>query len=274
MQIHTRVGFHYFPDTAHYTQKDLYRWLPRLKALKTSWLTILAPIEHAVPEPFIQGLIDGGIQPVLQFIPDPHRQLKQHELTPILKAYASWGVKYIAFFEKPNTRGTWPASSWGQNSLIDRFLDRYIPIANMMVNFGLTPVFSPLEPGGEYWDTSFLRLALEALIRRKEEALLSQMVLGAYGYRRNINWSWGAGGPERWPDTRPFFDSPEKPDHRGFYIFDWYSAISKAVMGRRLPILLLRAGTMTAPLIQDKDPSVDQFMAIYRRLAGAEIEQD
>lgn len=274
IQTKTRIGFHYFPDTDHYTHMDLHRWLPRLTALNASWLTILAPIERAVPESFIRGLIEGGIQPVLQFIPDPHGLIKQQELFPIFKAYASWGVKYIAFYEKPNTRRAWPASGWSQNSLIERFLDRYIPIARMLVSFGLTPVFSPLEPGGEYWDTSFLRLALEALLRRKEEAILDEIVLGAYGYRRNPDWTWGAGGPERWPDTRPYFNPADKPDHRGFYIFDWYSAICEAVLGQRRPILLLRAGELTAPLVtQENNLSIDQFSAIYRMLANLDTKQ-
>ena len=50
------------------------------------------------------------------------------------------------------------------------------------------------------------------------------------------------GGPERWPDARPYETPPGVQDQLGFRIFDWYSAISEQVIGRTVPILLMRAG--------------------------------
>jgi len=62
----------------------------------------------------------------------------------------------------------------------------------------------------------------------------------------------GAGGPERWPEARPYHlpDSnlPDSQlpdfhqDHLGFHIFDWYLAICQEELGCRLPVFLLRAG--------------------------------
>ena len=31
--VPNRIGFHYFPDTAHYRESDLRAWVPELQAL-------------------------------------------------------------------------------------------------------------------------------------------------------------------------------------------------------------------------------------------------
>ena len=55
---HLRLGFHYFPDTLHYQNSDLNKWLPILQELGASWITLIAPIQRAIPESFLKGLID------------------------------------------------------------------------------------------------------------------------------------------------------------------------------------------------------------------------
>ncbi|PKP01191.1 MAG: hypothetical protein CVU11_15960, partial [Bacteroidetes bacterium HGW-Bacteroidetes-6] len=40
--------------------------------------------------------------------------------------------------------------------LVERFLDRFLPLANQVVSEGAVPVMPALEPGGNYWDTAFL----------------------------------------------------------------------------------------------------------------------
>lgn len=54
--------------------------------------------------------------------------------------------------------------------------------------------------------------------------------------------TWGAGGPESWPATLPYYTPDGSQDQRGFRIFDWYNAISRAVLSVELPILILAAG--------------------------------
>ena len=36
------IGFHYFPDTEHYSAHDLDVWLPEMQALGVRWLTVPA----------------------------------------------------------------------------------------------------------------------------------------------------------------------------------------------------------------------------------------
>ena len=60
----------------------------------------------------------------------------------------------------------WTSESWAQSGLTERFLDSLLPIAEAAVAVGLAPLFPPLEPGGDYWDTTFLRGALDGIKRR------------------------------------------------------------------------------------------------------------
>lgn len=239
----TRLGFHYFPNTFHYRESDLHAWLPELKALGASWLTLVAPLDRAVPEPFLAGLLNAGIEPIL-FFPLPFEFPSQVEgLQLLFNAYASWGVRYTVLFDRPNTRQSWPANSWAQADLVERFLDLFLPVAEEATQSGLIPVFPPLEPGGDYWDTAFLRAALQGIQRRGHTNLLQSMVLGAYAKVEDCPLNWGAGGPERWPGARPYFTPPGQQDQRGFYIFDWYLTLAKAVLGKSLPMLLFGAGS-------------------------------
>jgi hypothetical protein len=245
MAINTsRLGFHYFADTLHYREQDLNTWLPELKQLGAAWLTLLAPAARAIPEYFLNGLLASGIQPVIHFplsLTDP---VDKDDLYPLLRTYARWGIRYVAFFDRPNCRTAWSAGNWVQEELIERFLDLYLPLAEVAQGEGLVPVFPPLEPGGDYWDLAFLQMALRGLARRQRGALLEEMVLGAYAWVNARPLDWGLGGRDRWPGARPYFTPPGVQDQIGFRIFDWYEDIARDELGRPLPILLLKAGAL------------------------------
>ena len=175
-----RLGFHYFPDTIHYRQSDLENWLPRLKQLGAGWLVLQAPAERALPESFLRGLLEAAIEPVLHFPLALDQAFDTQAFEVLFQSYARWGVRYVALFDRPNLRSTWGGIAWAQTELVERFIDRYLPLAEACLEAGLIPVFPPLEPGGDYWDTSFLKAALESLQRRGKDALLSKLVLGVY----------------------------------------------------------------------------------------------
>jgi hypothetical protein len=111
----------------------------------------------------------------------------------------------------------------------------------------LTPVFPPLTPGGDYWDTSFLRIALQAIQRRGHYHLLDHLAIAAYADALDRPLDWGCGGPERWPGSRPYATPPGGQDQRGLRIFDWYIAISQAVIGEACPMLLLGLRSWSPP---------------------------
>ncbi len=88
--MNKRLGFHYFQDLNHYQARDLNLWLPELQALNASWLVIKSPLSQAIPEDFIQGLVKGGIQPIVQFDMPVNSEIKPEDLKVILFAYARW----------------------------------------------------------------------------------------------------------------------------------------------------------------------------------------
>ncbi|MGB7116488.1 MAG: hypothetical protein WBD56_10115 [Anaerolineales bacterium] len=270
----SRLGFHYFPDTVHYSEHDLQSWLPELQKLAASWITLLAPTERAIPEYFINALIDAEIEPILHFVMPINGRANDVSLRLLLRSYARWGVRYVVLGDRPNNRSSWTTNSWAQIKLVERFLDIFLPQANLALNEGLLPVFPPLEPGGDFWDTAFLRTALRSIKRRDFETLLERLVLGVYAFAVNRPVNWGSGGPARWPGARPYDTPPGVQDQLGFRIFDWYETISKEEIGSSLPILLLRAGSrpgdhqdLTLPQV-DEVAHADKNLEIARLIAN------
>ncbi|MFO8036017.1 MAG: hypothetical protein R6U57_05270 [Anaerolineales bacterium] len=267
----TNIGFHYFPDTDHYRKRDLETWLPRLKELKASWLTMRAPLQRAIPEHFLKELLKADVQPVLHFHLRPDQLPPQEGLKLFFDTYARWGVKYVILFDRPNLRAEWGSISWAQSDLVERFLDLYLPIAEEAVRSGLKPVFPPLAPGGDYWDTMFLRAGLAGLQRRGSQPLLDSLLLSAYAGANDHDLNWGSGGPERWPEAHPYITPEGGQDHRGFRIVDWYLALSETILERRLPVIML--GLQGSGDAEGEDEPQEVHMAALlmgRSVAGLE----
>ncbi len=266
-----RLGFHYFPDTLHYRENDLVTWLPELQALGAGWLTLPAPLNRAIPEAFIRGLKTAGIQPILHFNIPTSATPPIRDMIPLFEAYAHWGAQYAILYDRPNTRQAWTPASWAQNNLVERFLDLYIPPAEALVHSGLIPVFPPLEPGGDYWDTAFLQAALQGMQRRGQTHLLEKLALSAYAWTRNRPLNWGAGGPERWPGAHPYHTQSGSEDQLGFRIFDWYLTLARAVLGKTCPILLAGAGALPGDQQDSAYPTVDPILHSEMNLTIAKL---
>ncbi|NPV77904.1 MAG: hypothetical protein HPY59_16205 [Anaerolineae bacterium] len=271
----TRIGLHYFPDTLHFRDCDLQTWLPRLKSLGASWLALRAPVDRAIPESFIRPLVQENIEPILQFNLSLGAPPPVEDIQIMLEAYSHWGAKHVLFFERPNSQRSWASPEWAQTRLVERFLDQFLPLAKSAMQAGLIPLLPPLEPGGGYWDTTFFRILLESIVRREEKELLQNLVVSAYAWSWGRPLNWGAGGPERWPDARPYNFSPAIQDQRGFRTLDWYQAIARALLGKSLPAMLFEAGIGQDPLSpQGKaaPPIAEQsILAIARLLEGEEL---
>ncbi|MGD0002599.1 MAG: hypothetical protein ABSE06_00035 [Anaerolineaceae bacterium] len=266
----TRLGFHYYPDTLHYRESDLEIWLPELKALGASWLVLQSSIDRAIPENFLCSLLHACIEPVITFNLSLANPPSAGELRTLLEAYTRWGAKYTILFDRPNSRSSWSSPAWIQQDLIERFLDRYLPLATLTQQTGLVPVFPPLEPGGNYWDLAFLRSSLESLQKRHQNHLLDNLVLSAYAWTHGHSLNWGAGGPECWPEARPYFTPNGVEDHQGFRIFDWYQAVSQAILQQACPLILLNSGIPGDPNKCDPE-DVDQSNYTEEMLAIAHL---
>lgn len=224
-----KIGFHYFQDTDHYTNKDLNTWLPELIKLKASWLVIQSDSSRAIPEQFIHGLLQANITPIIQFplrLPDAPSSADLHA---IFEAYSHWGVKFVVLFNKPNQITSWSSASWSQQDLVERFVDRFLPLALEVSKVGLTPVFPPLEPGGDYWDTSFLRSSLGSIKRRGSFDLLNNMIISVMSYTFGHDLDWGNGGPEKWTAVKPYFTPSGSEDQCGFNNCQWVESYAKAI---------------------------------------------
>ena len=202
--MNKRLGFHYFQDLNHYQARDLNLWLPELQALNASWLVIKSPLSQAIPEDFIQGLVKGGIQPIVQFDMPVNSEIKPEDLKVILSAYARWGVKYVTFFKSPNVKSSWLDGTWSQGDLVERFLDHYLPFVRIAEQNNLIPIFPPLQPGGDYWDLSFLKKVLQLVQQRKSLDFSANlhMAVSAQTFSRPL--AWGKGASKRWKTLRPY----------------------------------------------------------------------
>lgn len=243
----SRLGFHYFPDTVHFRDSDLAKWVPELTAMGISWLVIQSPLDRAIPEKFIRGLVEAGIEPLVDFNISLSTPTAISDLTLLFKAYARWGVHGVLLYKRPNVFQAWTKATWAREDLVERFLDHFLPLASAALAEGLTPILPPLEPGGSYWDTSFLKSMLTSIVRRNPGGLLEKLVIGAYAYTYHHELDWGAGGAQTWRDTRPYATPPGRQDQIGFRLMDWYREISLAVLGRECPIILFGAGAPTGP---------------------------
>jgi hypothetical protein len=242
----TTLGFHYFPDELHYRRADLQAWLPELLALDAKWVTLIGSMTRAVPEAFIRGLLDAGVEPIIHLPAVPTRPDPQHvagaTLSQLFTSYARWGVRFVTVFAEPNMRAAWAPKDWGQAGLVDRFLDLLLPVLKAQMEAGLQPVFPPLRAGGDYWDTAFLDASLTGLIERGKIDLARELSFAVNLWTFNRPLDWGKGGHIRWPNARPYLTPPGSQDQRGFHLFEWYDEIIEARLGELRPFVTLAGG--------------------------------
>lgn len=246
-KIINQFGVHYYQDTLHYRNEDLNFWLPILNNMNTAWIVLKSDKGRAIPEEFIKTLLKEQITPVIEFNLPIKSNIGTNDLKLLIQMYAKWGIKYVIFYDRPNQKDSWSDNYWTQNDLIDRFLDLYIPLAKFAINEGLIPVFPPLEPGGNYWDTAFLRTCIKNLIRREQSLILENLVIAAYAHTYDHELNWGIGGPESWPLSKPYITPSGSQDQKGLRIYEWYGAITNALLMRDVPIILLEAGVSSNP---------------------------
>jgi hypothetical protein len=268
----TRIGYHYYPDDQHFTRADLDTWLPILQSLAARWIVLQAGLDRAAPETFIRGMIDAGIQPIVR-IPAAVARLPEPELAPILRSYAGWGVQHVVIFDRPNLRRSWAESEWARPALVERFLDLALPVLLAESSAGLKPVFPPLEPGGDYWDTAFLAAALEGMVRRGHAGLAQDLTLAVFGFTFGHPLDWGKGGPTRWPESRPYHTPAGAQDQIGFRAFDWCAAVAAGAGLPEPPTIVVAGGALpgSGEAGFGPDRHAEENAAIARALATDEI---
>lgn len=240
-QPRSRIGFRHQIAAEDEATPNLDAWLTDLAELHAGWLCLSGSSQQKMPENFVRGLIKAGVQPLIH-LTCPIGSRPTSELTPLLYTYASWGVRYVVVYDRPNMKDRWPPNAWSRTGLVDRFLDATLPLLQAQLAAGLTPILPPLEPGGDYWDTAFLESYLKGLARRAQRKLLQELAIALDARCHGRPFDWGAGGAQAWPQARPYSTPSDSQDHVGFRLFEWYGQIVQQTLGAGRPMLALRAG--------------------------------
>lgn len=236
----TGIGFRLPSD--QYERLGADHWLPAFKAAGASWAILPCHHPRSVPAALIMDLASRDIEPAVQVMVGPVAPIEPNLLRNLLVRYRDCGVHYISFYDRPNCVSQWTLSDWRKPQLVRRFVDMLLPCLEKAAELGLFPLFSPLEPGGDYWDTAFLAGALQELKERGKLPLFDRLAIGIYNYAYNRPLSWGKGGRARWKDCLPYHTPPGSEDHRGFYLSQWYDEIVRERAGYSLPLVSLGSG--------------------------------
>ncbi|MFH1446282.1 MAG: hypothetical protein ABIG43_02585, partial [Chloroflexota bacterium] len=169
--------------------------------------------------------------------------LKPDDLKVILNAYSRWGVRYVVIFNSPNLKTSWVQGTWSQEDLVERFLDRYLPLARIAEQVGLIPVFPPLQPGGDYWDTSFLKKMLVSIKRRRSIESVTNLHVAASAQTFNKPLDWGHGATTQWQSPSPYMNPGNSQDQIGFRTCEWYTEIIQNALGITPKIMLFWYGS-------------------------------
>jgi hypothetical protein len=272
----TGYGFHYYPDTEHYSPVDIKRWLPELKAMDASWVVLLSALEVPIPEFFVKQLIESEIEPIVRVTTGAIQPLDRSCVTELLRAYAAQGVHYAEVYSEPNRAARWALKDWCRPALVPRFLEMLLPCLEEMQAAGLHPVFPALRPGGDYWDLAFLQSALELLASRAGESLVRNMVIGMHEAGSDRPLSWGEGGHLRWPMARPYVTPEGSEDHIGHNLCQWYDEIVESTLGQSLGLLSLGGvangdgGRPWASGSEDQEARANWALAADERLMAGE----
>lgn len=261
-----KFGLHYFHDELHYTQAYWTDLGSRISALGAGWLTLAASDKRAIPETFLRSVIDAGIRPIVH-IHAKIGTISLREIAPILKSYADWGVRHVVVYDRPNLQSSWNQADWSRGELLDRFTDQILPLLHVEREVGLEPMLPPLDPGGDYWDTAFLEALLTVIERRNQSDLLKEMGYSLYAWTHGRPLDWGKGGPDAWPDAKPYHHPEDSEDHIGFRIYEWYQAIIQRLTGAEAPLYVL-AGGYTYGVHSKREDPIDLQCQIYEFLGS------
>lgn len=277
----TRIGFHYYPDTRHFNQSDLAKWVPELKKLHASWLTLRASIRRPVPLEFVRGLRAADIEPVIEIDYEQGVPLEKRVLSEQAAHYARAGVRYITLLREPNVERYWSAAEWQRPNLVSRVMRVVLPALESFVEAGLYPLLPPLRPGGDYWDTAFLASMLDMVVMRGSEPLKARLGLCLHNYAFNRPVGWGEGGQRAWTEARPYgagvsvVGARPSEDQRGWRLWEWYDEIVQARLGHSIPMISGAGGALVGNRDQADLPATtdaehaQRNLDIVRRVQGS-----
>ena len=258
-----RLGFHYYNDIDHYDEASLDFWLPKLQAAGTRWIVLNVPERAEIPEYFLIRLVKGGIEPIINLQLSLSNPPEPEIFRQRTAYYQKAGVHLIHYFDEPNLKASWNVSDWQNPNLVRKFVDTFCSLASICISNKIIPIFPTLEPGGDYWDMSFLKEALQILQTDYAQSILPNLIFSANAGFQEHNLDWGKGGPDANPDAKAY--SKNQSDHRGFHIYEWYQALISDVLKKSYPIILFQTGqwsSKSGPFDTTSKESERQFFQV------------
>jgi len=240
--MQSRHAFHLIAEKLQSEGNYLENFLSFAKVTNTQRALIETRTLSSIPTLAINTLNQESIQVDIFLKIDHYDACDLTSCQEIINNLANLQVDHVILFDRPNRQQFWGPQIWVKADLVALFLEKYIPLAEECLQKGLTPVFPPLQPGGDYWDTAFLRLSLLRLKEKNATSVLNSLMLSTYCWTYGHTLDWGAGGPECWPSSTPYNTPENSQDQQGFHTYEWYQAHVKAVLDKTVPILLLEAG--------------------------------
>ena len=252
------IGFRYFQDTEHYRAADLKKWVPILKELGCQWLVLFSESSRSIPEPFLKGIHENGIQTIVEIQAHISDIKSEQNIELLLHQYGVWGVKAVQLSGNPNMKTYW-GNDWVRKNIIEEFYNGFLYFSELALSKGLSPMMPILVPGGDFWDTAFLHYLFERFIDDKHKDVVRKVILSAGGWSYDHPLTWGAGGHEIWTETRPYLTPKGSEDQIGFHTYEWYLEIAREVLGKNLPVFLFGLGEESSFTQEANTEEVNSF---------------
>ncbi|MBU1747844.1 MAG: hypothetical protein KKA73_09150, partial [Chloroflexi bacterium] len=173
-------GLHWFPTTAQ-SHAVVDRFVPELVVMRIRWVVVLNGLgewDVYANDYLVTRLRAAGIMPVLRIVA-PVGPLDPARVRDIVRHYRPLGVYYYQIFNEPNLHDQWAVP---EPHSPERFVDYWLPLAQVVVDEQALTGLAPLAPGGDLSDYEFLQRSLAYLAQQGQWRVLARTWVGLHNY--------------------------------------------------------------------------------------------
>ena len=219
-------GMHWMP-TVSQDPWAVDRFVAEMEAMHIKWVVFLNESSDLHGNEYlVEKLVEADMMPVMRIYRDSVL-LYDGDVGELVAHYRPRGVYYYQLYNEPNVniennQGFANPNHYAQNWAIE---------ARKVIENGGLPGIGALSPGGEYNHLEFTERMLNALVFNGQEDLLNRTWISLHNYH----------------------GVRAKDDLGGFLMFREYNRITRATIGRSLPII----GTEGGSYSDDTDLVID-----------------
>ena len=209
-------GMHWLP-TVSQEAWVVDRFVAEMEAMNIKWVVFLNESSDLTGNEYlVQKLVEADMMPVMRIYRDSVL-LYDGDVGELVRHYRPKGVYYYQLYNEPNVniennQGFANPNHYAQNWAVE---------ARKVVENGGLPGIGALSPGGEYNHLEFTERMLNALIFNGQEDLLNRTWISLHNYH----------------------GVRAKDDLGGFLMFREYNRVTRATIGRSLPIIGTEGGS-------------------------------